>query len=141
MHAFIHTYTHTYTHIYIYTHMHTYIHTYIYTYLYMSVCMSIYLSTWSGQVRSKSLTCTFRLSLGHRYWLFCLGQGEKGGTACTGRCRGVPADRPGSVAGGGCYGDMEFGKSRRIKPKDNVCAFQMNQTGRNFVRSDEREKK
>ena len=29
----------------------------------------------------------------------------------------VQAVRPGSVAGGGCYGVMEFGMSRGIKPK------------------------
>ena len=32
--------------------------------------------------------------------------GNEGRTACTGRFKGVPAVRPGSVAGGVCYGDM-----------------------------------
>ena len=32
----------------------------------------------------------------------------------------VQSVRPGSVAGGGCYGCMEFGMSRRIKPKRNM---------------------
>ena len=30
-----------------------------------------------------------------------------------------------SVVGGGCYDAMEFGMSRGIKPKRNMCAFQM----------------
>ena len=57
---------------------------------------------------------------------------------------GVPAVRPGeyqqsdrgeyqqsdrSVSVGGCYGVMEFVMSRRIKPKKNMCAFQIEKNG------------
>ena len=51
------------------------------------------------------------------------------GTACTGRCKRATAVRPGSVAGGGCYGDMEFGMSLRMKPKKNMCTFRMKEIG------------
>ena len=53
-----------------------------------------------------------------------LDEGGGGGlTACTGWYKEVQAVRPGSVAGGGCYGVMEFGMSCRIKPKGNMCSF------------------
>ena len=46
-----------------------------------------------------------------------------GAAACTGRYKGVPAVRPGLVAGKWCYGVMEFGMSCSIKTKklDAIC--------------------
>ena len=52
--------------------------------------------------------------------------------------KGVQAVRLGSVAGGGCYGVMEFGMSCGITPKRNICAFQMKEIGLNFEWSVER---
>ena len=54
------------------------------------------------------------------------------GDCLHGRCKGAPAVRVGLVAGGGCYGDVEFGMSCKIKPKENICAFRMNKIGRNL---------
>ena len=42
---------------------------------------------------------------------------ERVGIACTCGYKGVQAVQPGSVAGGGCYGVMEFGMSSGIKQK------------------------
>ena len=52
----------------------------------------------------------------------CPRQEKKGGrvavgTSYTGRYQRVQAVRPGSVAGRGCYGIMEFDMACRIKPK------------------------
>ena len=49
---------------------------------------------------------------------------NKGGTACPGGYKGVRAVRPESVAGGGWFwGVMEFGMSRRIKPKEKYVSI------------------
>ena len=49
-----------------------------------------------------------------------------GGTACTGGYKGAQAVRPGSVAGKGVLGVMEFGMSHRIKPKEKYMHISMN---------------
>ena len=71
-------------------------------------------SLFLGQVGSESLTCTFRAN----YCSVCLfsvrdrekkGRGIEGrGAACTGRCKGAPAVRPGSVTGGGFWFQISY---------------------------------
>ena len=70
---------------------------------------------------------------------FCPGQegkkrgGSKGGTACTDGYKGVRAVRPESVGGGGWFwGVMEFGMSRRIKPKEKYVRISLKEMCRNL---------
>ena len=58
--------------------------------------------------------------------------GWGGGGACHGVYKRVQAVRPGSVAGGGCYGGMKFDMSRGIKPKRKYVRISVNEIGRNL---------
>ena len=106
------------------------------------------------QVRSVSLTCTFRASCYSARLLRAQvsaplsGTGKKGmeggggggGGVCTSGYKGIPAVRPGSVAGGGSYGVMKFGMSRRINSQ-RICAHFNEGNWAQLRRSAERGKK